>query len=165
MNEKYKMFCQYYLFYNDLNKAADLIGYKESTAKNLLKNNEVKQYLSSMKYKIASSNEIMECLTSIMRGHQNFQYPSLEPIPNNDSNNDPNNEHLSNDIQTQAINLISSVSSSNSKQVSTREQLKAAELLGKALSIFSPKSSDLSSSLSSNSNETIIFLGCDEILD
>ncbi|MFI3230901.1 MAG: terminase small subunit [bacterium] len=161
MNPKYKEFCQYYLFYNNIKIAASLSGYKLSTAKNLLKNPEVQAYLSNMQSKIATSNEIMECLTTIMRGSPISKMPSEEAFTN-----------LSSELHSQTLEFLNSLETSTQtkspKQISTREQLKAAELLGKALSLFNPKSlinNSLDSSLhKSPINQNITFIGSDQIL-
>ncbi len=161
MKPKHKEFCQYYLFYNNLEIASSLSGYNIKTANTLLKNPEIKEYLSIMQNKIATSNEIMECLTAIMRGSPISKMPSEDAFIN-----------LSPELHSQTLEFLNSLEASSSsksaKPISTREQLKAAELLGKALSLFNPKSlinNSLDDSLSKNkNNQNIMFIGSDEIL-
>lgn len=168
MKHKHKIFCDNYFLYNDLQKAASLVGYKESTAKALLNNSDIKIYLASLEQNIASSNEIMQCLTSIMRGNlDEFLLNNLNNLNYLNSLNSDITTNLSNDLYSQAITLISNTSNNlnnkNSKStISTREQLKAAELLGKALALFSPKSTEIS-----NIQEPLYinFLGVDELLN
>ncbi len=70
MNEKQKMFCKYYLKTKDVKLASQNVGYTEQTGKKLLKNEKIKQYIENIlqNKKIAKSDEIIECLTKIMRG-------------------------------------------------------------------------------------------------
>lgn len=106
LNEKQKLFCEHYVQTNDVKIAAKNAGYMEQTGARLLKNEKIKKYIEEIlaDRNVAKSNEIIECLTKIMRGEEN----SFE-----------NEKSI--------------------KGVSVREKLKAAELLGKMYSIFSPK--------------------------
>ncbi|WP_250278878.1 terminase small subunit [[Clostridium] colinum] len=111
MNEKQKLFCEYYIETSDVKIAAKKAGYMEKTGIKLLKNEKIKTYIeqstkesNTENKNIAKSNEIIECLTKIMRGEEN--------------------DNLDN---------------KSSKGISVKEKLKAAELLGKMYSIFSPK--------------------------
>ena len=64
------MFCKYYLKTKDVKLASQNVGYTEQTGKKLLKNEKIKQYIENIlqNKKIAKSDEIIECLTKIMRG-------------------------------------------------------------------------------------------------
>lgn len=122
MNQKQIKFCQHFLQFDDLEEAATFAGYKKSSAIALLKKQEIKDFLQTNNFdKIAKSDEIMMCLTNIMRGDED-------------------------------------ITETSPKEISVREKLRAAELLGKAYSIFSPKP-ELSK------DTTVLIVGCDEIED
>ncbi len=84
MNEKQKMFCKEYLKTKDVKLASKNVGYTEQTGKKLLKNEKIKQYIENIlkSKKIAKSDEIIECLTKIMRGEdgQNDNDKTLKGI-------------------------------------------------------------------------------------
>ncbi|WP_317367725.1 terminase small subunit [uncultured Tyzzerella sp.] len=121
MNNKQKLFCKYYIETQDIKIATKKCGYKESTGIKLLKNELIKKYIEEniRNNKVADSDEIMECLTKIMRGQENNDDVSL-------------------------------------KGISVKERLKAAELLGKVYSIFSPKQEI-------DKDESIFIVGSDLI--
>ena len=123
MNEKQKLFCKYYSENEDIIFASKKVGYKLDTAKRLLKKEEIKSYIQKIisNKNIAKENEIIECLTKIMRGE----------------------EDLSNDEKS-------------TNAISVKEKLKAAELLGKMYSVFSPKQEKLN-------DEPIYIIGNDLI--
>lgn len=114
MNEKQKLFCKYYIENKNVEIAAKNAGYTLKTALKLLKNEKIKNYIENNN--IAKSDEVIECLTRIMRGY--------------DEN--------------------------SSKDISVKEKLKAAELLGKMYSIFSPKQEK-------QNDDTVYILGDDFI--
>ncbi len=122
MNEKQKLFCRYYIETNDEKLSAINAGYMEQTGAKLLKNEKIKKYIDeNSNNNVAKSNEIIECLTRIMRGEE-----------------------------------YSFENEKSTKGVSIRERLKAAELLGKMYSIFSPKQEQ-------TNEEPIYILGNDFI--
>lgn len=122
MNNKQKLFCKYYIETQDIKVATKKCGYKESTGIKLLKDEKIKNYIEEniKNNKVANSDEIIECLTKIMRAK-------------GDSDDD-----------------------TSLKGISVRERLKAAELLGKIYSIFSPKQE-------SNKDESVFIVGSDLI--
>ena len=78
------MFCKEYLKTKDVKLASKNVGYTEQTGKKLLKNEKIKQYIENIlkNKKIAKSDEIIECLTKIMRGEdsQNNDNETLKGI-------------------------------------------------------------------------------------
>ena len=96
---------------------------KKKLEKNYYKNQEIKKYIEENKknIKIAKSDEVIECLTRIMRGEEYENKKSLQSI-------------------------------------SIKERLKAAELLGKVYSIFSPKQDN-------NDKENKIFILGNDLIE
>ncbi len=120
MTAKQKRFCNEYLIDCNATQAAIRAGYSAKTAysvgQRMLKNVEVKKYIDEQFEKlkndnIADTQEIMEYLTSVMRGEQKEQVPLMY-----------------NDKQIL-----------EEKSASIKERLKAAELLGKRYSLFTEK--------------------------
>lgn len=121
MTEKQKRFCIEYLIDLNATQAAIRAGYSEKTAKdigceNLAKPN-IKQYIAEQleqlkSEKISSVQEILEYLTSVMRGEQKEQVPLL----------------IGEGIQK----LVQ-------KDVAAKDRIKAAELLGKCYGLFTEK--------------------------
>lgn len=70
MNNRQRLFCKYYIETQDVKIATQKCGYKEKTGIKLLKDEKIKNYIESniKESKIAKSDEIIECLTKIMRG-------------------------------------------------------------------------------------------------
>ena len=121
MTERQKVFCDEYL--KDCNAAQSAIraGYSSRSAKSigqeLLTRDEIKAYLKDELEKlhsdrIADAKEVLEYLTSVMRGEQTEQVLRLEG---------------------------GGVQSITDINVSAKDRLKAAELIGKRYSIFSDK--------------------------
>lgn len=76
MNKKQLLFCKHYIETEDVKIATQKAGYKETTGYRLLKNEEIKSYIKNNKNskndnKVAKSDEIIQCLTTIMRGEEN----------------------------------------------------------------------------------------------
>lgn len=76
MTSKQKLFCDYYVASNNAKEAAKLAGYgqerAERTAKELLSKTEIKEYVAQQlklkqREKVASEQEILEFLTSVLR--------------------------------------------------------------------------------------------------
>lgn len=121
MTEKQKRFCDEYLVDLNATQAAIRAGYSEKTAysqgQRMLKNVEVKTYIDEQmalihSQKTADAQEVMEYLTSVMRG-----------------------EH-----KEQVLYLVGDgIQSIRNIDVSAKDRLKAAELLGKAHLLFTDK--------------------------
>ena len=125
LNIKQKMFADEYLI--DLNgtKAAIRAGYSEKTAEQqavrLLRNVKVKNYIDEHlkkleDEKIADTKEIMESLTRILRGQEQEETIVIEG-------------------QGDGISKARKIK----KEISPKDRLKAAELLGKRYGLFTDK--------------------------
>lgn len=121
MTAKQKRFCQEYLIDLNATQAAIRAGYSEKTAysmgQQLLKKLETKKYIEQQlkqikTEKIADAQEVLEYLTSVMRGEQKEQVALLT------------GEGVQNLVQ---------------KDVSAKDRLKAAELIGKRYALFTEK--------------------------
>ena len=121
LNEKQKAFCEYYASSFNATESAKKAGYSEKTAysqgQRMLKNVEVKSYIDEQmelihSQKTADAQEVMEYLTAVMRG-----------------------EH-----KEQVLFLVGDgMQSVRDIDVSAKERLKAAELLGRAHMMFTDK--------------------------
>lgn len=120
MTAKQNRFCNEYLIDCNATQAAIRAGYSAKTAysvgQRMLKNVEVKKYIDEQFEKlkndnIADTQEIMEYLTSVMRGEQKEQVPLMY-------------------YDKQIL---------EEKSASIKERLKAAELLGKRYGLFTDK--------------------------
>lgn len=121
MTAKQKRFCQEYLIDLNATQAAIRAGYSEKTAysvgQRILKNVEVKKYIAEQleqikNEKIADAQEVLEYLTSVMRGEQKEQVPLM---------------------------MIDGGQTLVEKGISAKDRLKAAELLGKRYALFTEK--------------------------
>ncbi len=121
MTAKQKRFCEEYLVDCNATQAAIRTGYSKKTARavgqRLLTNVDIKKYieqqLQKMKTeKIADAQEVLEYLTSVMRGEQKEQVALLT------------GEGVQDLVQ---------------KDVSAKDRLKAAELIGKRYALFTEK--------------------------
>lgn len=120
MTTKQKRFCQEYLIDLNATQAAIRAGYSEKSAysveQRMLKNVEVKKYIAEQmerlkNEKISSAQEVLEYLTSVMRGEQKEQVPLMY-------------------YDKQIL---------EEKSASIKDRLKAAELLGKRYALFTEK--------------------------
>ena len=120
MTTKQKRFCQEYLIDLHATQAAIRAGYSEKSAysvgQRILKNVEVKKYIVEQmerlkNEKISSAQEVLEYLTSVMRGEQKEQVPLMY-------------------YDKQIL---------EEKSASIKDRLKAAELLGKRYALFTEK--------------------------
>ncbi len=120
MNKKQIRFCDEYLIDCNATQSAIRAGYSAKTAysvgQRMLKNVEVKKYIDEQLQKIKNDNiadthEIMEYLTSVMRGEQKEQIALMK-------------------YGAQKI---------AEKDVGAKERLKAAELLGKRYGLFADR--------------------------
>ena len=125
LNEKQKRFCEEYLIDLNATQAAIRAGYSEKTAytigQKLTKKSEVKAYieekLETLKNeRTADTQEIMEYLTSVMRGESESEEIVLKGVGKG----------------SQKIEKVQ-------KRPSEKDKLKAAELLGKRFGMFTEK--------------------------
>lgn len=125
LTAKQKRFCDEYLIDLNATQAAIRSGYSEKTAysqgQRMLKNVEVKAFIDSeleriRTDKIADVTEIMEYLTSVMRGESQSEIVVVENIG---------------DFTSEARLF--------QKAPDEKERLKAAELMGKRYNMFSDK--------------------------
>ena len=87
LNQKQRTFAQEYMKCNNITQSAITAGYSKKTASvqgcNLLKNPRVQEYINAINerlesVKIADIQEVMEYLTSVMRGEKKDQF-DLDP--------------------------------------------------------------------------------------
>lgn len=121
MKEKQKRFCEEYLVDCNATQAAIRAGYSEKTARaigqRLLTNVDIKKYIEQQlqklkNEKIADAQEVLEYLTSVMRGEQKEQVALLT------------GEGCQELVQ---------------KDISAKDRIKAAELIGKRYGLFTEK--------------------------
>lgn len=121
VKEKQKRFCEEYLVDCNATQAAIRTGYSEKTARaigqRLLTNVDIKKYIDQQlqklkNEKIADAQEVLEYLTAVMRGEQKEQVPLL--------------------VGEGCQELVQ-------KDVSAKDRLKAAELIGKRYALFTEK--------------------------
>ncbi len=121
MKEKQKRFCEEYLVDCNATQAAIRTGYSEKTARaigqRLLTNVDIKKYIDQQlqklkNEKIADAQEVLEYLTSVMRGEQKEQVALLT------------GEGCQELVQ---------------KDISAKDRIKAAELIGKRYGLFTEK--------------------------
>ena len=72
MNNKQKLFCKYYIETQDIKIATEKSEKKKKTGIKLLNDENIKKYIEKniQDNKVAKSDEIIECLTKIMRGEE-----------------------------------------------------------------------------------------------
>jgi phage terminase small subunit len=125
LSEKQKMFCEEYLLDLNATQAAIRAGYKEkyahTNANKLLQNTTIKAYIDArMKSKksklIADQDEVLEYLTSVLRG-----------------------ESQSEVVVVEGIGMGTSEARAMQKAPDEKERLKAAELLGKRYGLYTEK--------------------------
>ncbi len=121
VKEKQKRFCEEYLVDCNATQAAIRAGYSEKTARaigqRLLTNVDIKKYIEQQlqklkNEKIADAQEVLEYLTSVMRGEQKEQVALLT------------GEGCQELVQ---------------KDISAKDRIKAAELIGKRYGLFTEK--------------------------
>ena len=125
LNTRQKAFCEYYVACGNATESAIKAGYSKKTADRIASENlrklELKKYINELMQKleserIASAEEVLQNLTAMMRG----------------------------EIQEDVVVIEGEgdgVSSARvmKKQVSAKERIKAAELLGKRYRLFTDK--------------------------
>ncbi len=125
MTSKQKRFCDEYLVDCNATQAAIRAGYSEKTARvtaaNLLTNPNIKAYVDEQLGRlhsktIATAEEVMEYLTSVLRGKSESEIVVVEGIG---------------DGLSEARHVV--------KAPDEKERLKAAELLGKRYGMFTEK--------------------------
>ena len=125
MTKTQKRFADEYLIDTNATQAAIRAGYKKKSAysqgQRLLKNDEIKAYIDEQlekmhTEKIADATEVMEYLTSVLRGESTSEIVIVEGIG---------------DGMSEARRM--------DKMPDEKERLKAAELLGKRYGIFTDK--------------------------
>ncbi len=121
VKEKQKRFCEEYLVDCNATQAAIRAGYSKKTARavgqRLLTNVDIKKYIDQQlqklkNEKIADAQEVLEYLTAVMRGEQKEQV---------------------------ALFTGEGVQDLVQKDVSAKDRLKAAELIGKRYALFTEK--------------------------
>jgi phage terminase small subunit len=120
LTEKQKRFVDYYIELGNATEAARKAGYSERSAKQIGNENLTKldfyiqKRLAELEEKrIAKANEVMKYLTAVMRGEEKEEIIVVENIGDYES-------------RARIIN----------KQVSAKERIRAAELLGKRYALF-----------------------------
>lgn len=125
LTEKQKAFCDYYIQTLNATESAKKAGYSEKTARkigheNLTKpdiQNYISERLAELESKrVADAKEVLEYLTSVMRGEQAEEVVVVENIG---------------DFMSEARIV--------NKALNARERIKAAELLGKRYALFTDK--------------------------
>lgn len=125
LNIKQKRFADEYLICSNATEAAKKAGYSEKTAKQqgqrLLTNVDLKNYIDERlkileSEKIAQADEVMQYFTKVLRGEETEEVVVIEG---------------QGDGVTEARKI--------KKEVSPKDKLKAAELLGKRYGLFTDK--------------------------
>jgi len=142
MTEKQQRFCDEYLIDLNATQAAIRAGYKEkyahTNANKLLQNTTIKEYIAKRmeekeKDLIASQDEVLKYLTSVLRGESQ----STEIVVEGQG-----------DGYSEARTIL--------KEPSEKDRLKAAELLGKRYGLYTDK-------VVADVNIPVMFNGEDEI--
>ena len=125
LNARQKSFCEYYVASGNATEAAIKAGYSKRTAKSigqrLLTFVDIKKYIDELMQKleserVASAEEVLQNLTAMMRGEIQEEVVVVEG-------------------KGDGISTASIIK----KQVSAKERIKAAELLGKRHALFTDK--------------------------
>lgn len=121
LTEKQKRFADYYIQFGNATKAANMAGYSEkysnTNASKLLQNTTLNAYISEQLEKLqnertANAQEVLEFLTSVMRGDQKEQLMRF----------DGDGVQTIDDVNLQG-----------------KDRIKAAELLGKRYALFTDR--------------------------
>lgn len=125
LTAKQRRFCEEYIIDCNATQAAIRAGYKEkyahTNANKLLQNTTLKQYIDELLEKIRNNNiadatEVMEYLTSVVRGKSSSEIVVVEGVGEG-----------------------CSIARNMQKAPDEKERLKAAELLGKRYGLFTDK--------------------------
>lgn len=141
---KQKAFAEYYIETGNATESAIKAGYSKKTARvigqeNLLKP-AIKSYIDEkMKEleskRIAKAEEVLEYLTRVLRGEETEQV-----------------------VVTENIGDFMSEAKVVDKEISAKDKIKAAELLGKRYRLFTDK-------IEADVNQTVVFEGEDDLED
>ncbi|TGY43176.1 terminase small subunit [Clostridium perfringens] len=144
LTPKQKAFAEYYIETGNATESAIKAGYSKKTARvigqeNLLKP-AIKFYIDEkMKEleskRIAKAEEVLEYLTRVLRGEETEQV-----------------------VVTENIGDFMSEAKVVDKEISAKDKIKAAELLGKRYRLFTDK-------IEADVNQTVIFEGEDDLED
>ena len=125
LNARQKAFCEYYVACGNATEAAIKAGYKEKNARKIGSENltkmDIKAYVDELMQKLesertASAKEVLEMLTSSMRGEIKEEVVVVEGTGDGCSD----------------ARIIE-------KQIGLKDRIKAAELLGKRYRLFTDK--------------------------
>ena len=144
LTPKQKAFAEYYIETGNATQSAVKAGYSKKTARVIGQENLLKPALKSyidekMKEleskRIAKAEEVLEYLTRVLRGEETEQVFVTENIG---------------DFMSEAKVI--------DKEISAKDKIKAAELLGKRYRLFTDK-------IEANINQTVVFEGEDDLED
>lgn len=144
LTPKQKAFAEYYIETGNATESAIKAGYSKKTARVIGQENLLKPALKSyidekMKEledkRIAKAEEVLEYLTRVLRGEETEQVVVTENIG---------------DFMSEAKVI--------DKELSAKDKIKAAELLGKRYRLFTEK-------IEADVNQTVVFEGEDDLED
>lgn len=144
LTNRQKAFADYYIELGNATEAARRAGYKGKNVNKIASENlaklDIKQYIDERmalieSKRIAKAEEVLQYLTRVLRGEETEQVVVIESTG---------------DFMSEA-RLID-------KELSAKDKLKAAELLGKRYRLFVDK-------VEANVNQTVVFEGEDELDD
>ncbi|MFR8734734.1 MAG: terminase small subunit [Clostridium perfringens] len=144
LTPKQKAFAEYYIETGNATQSAVKAGYSKKTARVIGQENLLKPALKSyidekMKEleskRIAKAEEVLEYLTRVLRGEETEQV-----------------------VVTENIGDFMSEAKVVDKEISAKDKIKAAELLGKRYRLFTDK-------IEANINQTVVFEGEDDLED
>ena len=144
LTNRQKAFADYYIELGNATEAARRAGYKGKNVNKIASENlaklDIKQYIDERmalieSERIAKAEEVLQYLTRVLRGEETEQVVVVESTG---------------DFMSEA-RLIN-------KELSAKDKLKAAELLGKRYRLFIDK-------VEANVNQTVVFEGEDELDD
>ncbi|EIF2086670.1 terminase small subunit [Clostridium perfringens] len=144
LTPKQKAFAEYYIETGNATESAIKAGYSKKTARVIGQENLLKPALKSyidekMKEieskRIAKAEEVLEYLTRVLRGEETEQV-----------------------VVTENIGDFMSEAKVVDKELSAKDKIKAAELLGKRYRLFTYK-------IEADVNQTVIFEGEDDLED
>ena len=144
LTNRQKAFADYYIELGNATEAARRAGYKGKNVNKIASENlaklDIKQYIDERmalieSERIAKAEEVLQYLTRVLRGEETEQVVVVESTG---------------DFMSEA-RLIN-------KELSAKDKLKAAELLGKRYRLFVDK-------VEANVNQTVVFEGEDELDD
>lgn len=144
LTNRQKAFADYYIELGNATEAARRAGYKGKNVNKIASENlaklDIKHYIDERmalieSERIAKAEEVLQYLTRVLRGEETEQVVVIESTG---------------DFMSEA-RLID-------KELSAKDKLKAAELLGKRYRLFVDK-------VEANVNQTVVFEGEDELDD